>query len=76
MSTYHAEAHIIHSPEEAETLASAGLPHVTTELTCASCAAPIGCVGGKFVPTAIMLNDEHEWTLCMACVAPAVWPRN
>lgn len=76
MSTMHNEIHVAHTPAESETLHDAGLPHVTDEVDCASCGAVIGYTLDRFVPVAIVLNDEHDWFLCLRCVAPALWPRN
>jgi hypothetical protein len=76
MTMIHTELHTVHDAGEAEALAEAGLPHITNEESCASCAAPVGCVEGKFIPAVIVLNDEHDWVLCMRCAAPTLWPRN
>jgi hypothetical protein len=70
------ELHVIHNPHEAEEAEQVGLPLVNTSVPCANCAAPVGCEGDKFVPFAIVLNEETDWLLCMMCASPAIKPRN
>jgi hypothetical protein len=76
MSILRTEIHVAHTPEEAEAIAIGGLPHVIDQHQCASCGADVGCTEGKFTPIAIILNEDSDWYACMACVAPALWPRN
>lgn len=70
------EIHVAHSAAESETLTLAGLPQVTDSIDCASCGDAVGCVNGRFVPVAFVLNEDHEWTICLRCAAPCLWPRN
>lgn len=70
------EIHVVHNPSDAELAALAGLTHILDEETCAGCGASVGCVDTAFKPVAIVLNEDHEWFLCLSCAGPAVKPRN
>lgn len=72
----HHEIHVAHNATESEALTTAGFPPVTDAIDCASCGDSVGCVDGKFVPLAFVLNEDHEWPLCLRCASPCLWPRN
>lgn len=73
----HFEAHVVHSPQEAELLTYGGLPalHLDTDW-CAHCGAEVGAGEEKFRPLAVVLEDEHIHFLCMSCAAPLTKPKS
>lgn len=68
----HLELHLINNAEDQRVAQEIGLD-VFDEETCQNCLQSVGdSRGNKFVPFALVLDDQEEWIVCSDCASPVL----
>jgi len=68
----HIELHLIENSHDLMLSAKAGLDVYDSEI-CEECNVEVGDnTAGKFIPFAVLLDEESEWIVCANCATPVL----
>lgn len=67
----HLEIHVALTASDVDLYTTGGLPAIGPDTeSCANCGTDVGPTHARFIPLALVLNEETHRLLCMSCAAP------